>query len=214
MEQYEITNKNKVKRIPDRGSYDKESVYEILDSGRICHVGFSIDGQPFVIPTLFGREGNTIYLHGASTSRMLKNLEKGIRVCLTVTHLDGLVLARSAFHHSMNYRSVVLFGRAKIVEKEKKVQALKIISDNVIPGRWEEAREPNEKELKATTVLVMEIDQASCKVRTGPPSDDKEDLNLDIWAGILPISESYGAALQDEFVKNEPVPKSVKALLK
>jgi nitroimidazol reductase NimA-like FMN-containing flavoprotein (pyridoxamine 5'-phosphate oxidase superfamily) len=204
--------KSQVKRIPDRGQYDDQTLFSILDEGHTCHIGFCIDGQPFVIPTLYGRDGSKIYVHGATTSRMLKNLEKGIPVCLTVTHVDGLVLARSAFHHSMNYRSAVIFGNANKVEDAEKEHALELISENILPGRWEEVRKPNAKELKATTVMSIEIEEASSKIRNGPPSDDKEDLELGIWAGVVPLSSQFGSAEADEFVKEEPVPGSVKRL--
>ena len=207
-----FSEKSRIKRIPDRGHYDEKTLFSILDTGRICHMGFCLNGQPFVIPTLYGRDGSKIYVHGASTSRMLKNLEKGVPVCLTVTHVDGLVLARSAFHHSMNYRSAVVFGRAVLVAEDKKEHALKVISDHIIPGRWEEVRSPNKKELKATSVLALKIDEASSKIRTGPPSDDKEDLELGIWAGVVPFNTTFGKALSDESVKDEAVPESVKKL--
>jgi len=213
MEKSYLGDKSKVKRIPKRGHYDEKTLFEILDDGLICHVGFCIEGQPFVIPTLYGREGNKIYLHGASTSRMLKSIERGISVCITVTHVDALVLARSAFHHSMNYRSAVVFGKATKVSDEEKENVLKIISDHVITGRWEEVRSPNEKELKATTVLELTIDEASSKIRTGPPGDEKEDLELGIWAGLVPYNSTIGQPIADEFVNNEPVPESVKNLL-
>jgi len=209
MEKSYLGDKSKVKRIPNRGHYDEKTLFEIIDNGLICHVGFCIDGQPFVIPTLYGREGNKIYLHGASTSRMLKSLEKNIPVCITVTHVDALVLARSAFHHSMNYRSAVVFGKATKVSDEDKERVLKVISDQVITGRWEEVRKPNAKELKATTVLELIIDEASSKIRTGPPGDEKEDLELGIWAGLVPLNTGFGAPQADEFVKGEETPDSV-----
>jgi len=187
MGSYNIDAKNKVKRIPDRGYYDKATVYEILDSAFVGHVGFVIDGQPFVIPMAYGRKGNNIYLHGATSSRLVGQLGEGIPACLTVTHLDGMVLARSTFHSSMNYRSAVIFGQARIVEDDRKIECLKIITDHILKGRWEETRHPHKNELKATTVLELKIDQASAKIRTGPPIDDKEDYNLDIWAGVVPI---------------------------
>ncbi len=187
MGSYNIDSKNKVKRIPDRGYYDKATVYEILDGVFVGHVGFVIDGQPFVIPMAFGRKEDHIYLHGATSSRLMRQLGDGIPACLTVTHLDGIVLARSTFHSSMNYRSAVIFGQAKIVENERKIECLKIITDHILKGRWEETRPPHDKELKATTVLELTIEQASAKIRTGPPIDDKEDYDLDIWAGVIPI---------------------------
>lgn len=210
MEQFEVTSRNKVKRAPDRGRYEKSTVYEILDAGFLCHISFVADGQPIIIPTLYGREGNKIYIHGASTSRMIKNLEEGVPISLAVSHVDGLVLARSAFHHSMNYRSVVVFGTARIVSGEDKERALFIISEHLIKGRWDEVRPPNAKELKATTVLAIEMDQASAKVRTGPPKDDKEDYELDVWAGVIPMGMGIGSPVRDELLKpNVNTPKSV-----
>ncbi|MGK7389912.1 MAG: pyridoxamine 5'-phosphate oxidase family protein [Candidatus Cyclobacteriaceae bacterium M2_1C_046] len=198
-----INNRNKVKRIPKRGHYDQETLYNILDAGFVCHVGFIQNNQPFVIPTLYGRIDDKLYIHGASTSRMLKELEKGLDVCLTVTHVDALVLARSAFHHSMNYRSAMVFGKAYIAEEPEKSQALKAISDNIIAGRWEEVREPSAKELKATTVLRLEIEQVSSKVRTGPPGDDEPDYELPIWAGLLNFETSVKEIITDPLLKKE-----------
>jgi len=213
MEKSYLGSKSKVKRIPKRGHYDEKTLYKILDSGHLCHLGFSVADQPFVIPTLYGREEGKIFLHGASTSRMLKTIEQGIPVCLTVTHVDALVLARSAFHHSMNYRSAVIFGTAFLVVGEQKKHALKVISDHIIPGRWEEVRTPNEKELKATSVLQLQIEEASCKIRSGPPSDEKEDIDLGIWAGIVPMNITYGQSEADEYVNKEPIPASVRSLI-
>ena len=192
MEHFEKTQRNKVKRIPDRGHYDRETLYKILDDGFICHVGFVMDGQPFVIPTAYGRKDDVIYIHGATTSRMLKVLQTNAPVCLTVTHTDGLVLARSVFHHSMNYRSAVVFGRATLVPDDEKVEALKVVTENILQGRWEEAREPNSKELKATSVLAIQIDEASSKIRTGPPGDEKEDYELlSIWKFLQLQNQKY-----------------------
>lgn len=198
------TDRNKVRRIPNRGHYDKETIYPILDSGFLCHVGYSVDGQPYVIPTLYGRHEDNIYLHGSAASRMLKNLSQGIAVCLTVTHVDGLVLARSAFHHSMNYRSAVVFGTAVEVTGEEKDQGLFVISESVLKGRWDEVRGPNDKELKATTVLRLTIESASAKIRTGPPSDEGEDYALPIWAGVVPIRQVYETP-QDDPKLNEGI---------
>lgn len=203
MSDFPKTARNKVKRIPKRGHYDKETIYKILDSAFIAHVGFIVNGQPFVIPTAYGREGDTIYLHGATTSRMLVNLKLGIPCCLTVTHLDGLVLARSTFHHSMNYRSAVIFGRAIEVEGEEKMKALEIVTENILKGRWEESRKPNAKEMKATSVLRLEIDEASAKIRTGPPGDEKEDYDLPIWAGVIPLNHVWGTPEVDPLMKEE-----------
>lgn len=210
MDNYPIDQRNKVKRVPERGHYDKETVFQILDAGKICHASFVVDDQPFVIPTIYGRDGDVLYLHGATTSRLIKQLETGVKMALAVTHLDGLVLARSAFHHSMNYRSVVVFGTAKLVADDKKMHALKVISDQLIPERWEESRLPNSKELKGTSVLEITIDQASAKIRTGGPKDDKEDYELDIWAGVVPMRSSYQTIIPDPELKNGiEIPKSV-----
>jgi nitroimidazol reductase NimA-like FMN-containing flavoprotein (pyridoxamine 5'-phosphate oxidase superfamily) len=194
---FEKTDRNNVKRVPNRGHYDRETIFEILDAGFLCHAGFVVGDQPFVIPTLYGRIDDKIYLHGSAASRMLKNLADGIPVCLTVTHVDGLVLARSAFHHSMNYRSAVIFGNALPTSGAEKVDALFAISEQVLKGRWEETREPNEKELKATSVLRVEIESGSAKIRTGPPGDEAEDYELPIWAGVVPIVQDYQLPVPD-----------------
>ena len=183
------TKRTEFRRLPSRGSHDVDTINAILDAGFLAHVGFSVDSQPYVIPTLYGRDGEKLYLHGSAASRMLGRLEAGIRGCITVTLVDGLVLARSAFHHSMNYRSVVAFGTAhKIDEPGKKTRALRIISEHLIAGRWNDVRSPSENELKATAVLEFSIEEASAKIRTGPPIDDEEDYSLPVWAGILPLS--------------------------
>jgi len=184
-----LTERTKLRRLPARGSHELDTIYRILDAAFLAHVGFCVNGQPFVIPTNFGREGDTLFIHGSAASRMLRELDKGVPGCVTVTHVDGLVLARSAFHHSMNYRSVVAFGTArKIDDPERKMHALKVISDHLINGRWDEVREPNEKEMKQTSVLEFAIEEASAKVRTGGPIDDEEDYALPVWAGVLPLS--------------------------
>jgi nitroimidazol reductase NimA-like FMN-containing flavoprotein (pyridoxamine 5'-phosphate oxidase superfamily) len=188
MTQFQPTERTQVKRLPKRGHYDAETVFQILDSAFVCHVGFSVDGQPFVIPTNYGRSGTTLYLHGSSASRMLKTLSSGVPVCVTVTHVDGLVLARSAFHHSVNYRSVVILGNAQLVEDPaEKMEALRIFTEHVVKGRWQEIRRPTEQELKATTVLALELEEVSAKVRTGGPVDDEPDYSLPVWAGVLPL---------------------------
>ncbi len=193
----DTTGRTRVKRVPSRGKYDKESIHSILDAHFLCHIGFVHEGYPVVIPTLYGRDSDNLYIHGASTSRMLKSLQKGIEISVAVTLVDGIVLARSAFHHSMNYRSVVLFGTAALItDPQKKLRALKVVSDQVLKDRWEEVRIPNEKELKATAVLSIPIDETSAKVRTGPPIDDREDYNLDVWAGVIPL----------QFTMQEPEP--------
>ncbi len=182
------TKRTELRRIPVRGSRDWETITQILDAAFLAHVGFCVDGQPFVIPTLYGRDGEELYLHGSAASRMLGELETGIPACVTVTLVDGLVLARSAFHHSMNYRSVVAFGTArKIADPELKIKSLRVISEHLIAGRWADVREPSDKELKATTVLEFSIEEASSKVRTGPPLDDEKDYGLPVWAGVLPL---------------------------
>jgi nitroimidazol reductase NimA-like FMN-containing flavoprotein (pyridoxamine 5'-phosphate oxidase superfamily) len=194
---FEKTDRNQVKRVRDRGHYDRDTIFAVLDAGFLCHVGFIVSDQPFVIPTLYGRDDDNVYLHGSAASRMLNNLAEGIPVCLTVTHVDGLVLARSAFHHSMNYRSVVVFGTAVDVTGEEKERGLFVISEQVLKGRWDEVRPPIEKELKATSVLRVTIESASAKIRTGPPNDEAEDYDLPIWAGVIPVKQTFGTAEAD-----------------
>lgn len=192
------TARTTLRRLPKRGSYERRQVYEILDAGFVCHVGFVADGQPFVIPTAYGRAGDELYLHGARASRMLKALAAGAEVCVTVTHVDGLVLARSVFHHSINYRSVVVFGRARLVEsEEEKTRALEAFTEHVMPGRWAEARWPTQQELAATLVLALPLAEASAKIRVGPPVDDEEDYALPVWAGVLPLRTAAGTAEAD-----------------
>jgi uncharacterized protein len=182
-----VAERTRVKRIPDRGRYDRETIDAILDEGLVCHVGFEVDGQPYVIPTLYARAGDVVYLHGSSASRTLRQLSAGVPVCVTVTLLDGLVLARSVFHHSMNYRSVVLFGTATPLEGGEKESALHALVEHLAPGRWDEARQPTPTELKATSILALPIDEASAKVRSGPPKDEPEDEDLPVWAGVVPV---------------------------
>ena len=192
------SSKNRVRRVPKRGHYDTETINKILDKEFMCHVGFVHEEYPVVIPTLYGREGNRIYLHGSTASRMMKTLGKGVPVSIGVTRVNSLVLARSAFHHSANYESVVVFGTAILLEsKEDKLHALKVISDNILMNRWEECRTPSEKELKATAVLAVTIEEASAKVREGGPVDDKPDYELPIWAGELPINKTFGSPIPD-----------------
>jgi nitroimidazol reductase NimA-like FMN-containing flavoprotein (pyridoxamine 5'-phosphate oxidase superfamily) len=200
-----VTERSKLRRLPDRGSHEAEAVNRILDAGFLAHVGFCVDGQPFVIPTLYGRDGDRLYLHGSAASRMLRELDTGAPACVTVTHVDGLVLARSAFHHSMNYRSVVAFGRARRVEDpDRKAEALRIISEHLIRGRWADVRGPAENELKATAVLEFEIEEASAKVRTGGPKDDAEDYALPVWAGVLPLALTPGEPIPDGLAMEAP----------
>jgi nitroimidazol reductase NimA-like FMN-containing flavoprotein (pyridoxamine 5'-phosphate oxidase superfamily) len=192
------TPRTRVVREAHRGVYDRETAYSILDEGFLCHVGFVADGQPFVIPTSYGRKGNSLYIHGSAASRMLRNMKDGIPVCITVTLLDGLVLARSVFNHSMNYRSVVILGKATLVEDaSEKLEALRTLSEHIIPGRWDDARQPNERELKQTSVLRVSIEEFSAKVRTGPPIDDEEDYSFPAWAGVLPLKMVPGAPIDD-----------------
>jgi nitroimidazol reductase NimA-like FMN-containing flavoprotein (pyridoxamine 5'-phosphate oxidase superfamily) len=192
------TERTKLKRLPKRGHFDRETVYGILDEGFICHVGFAPQGQPFVIPTGYARVDDMLYIHGSQASRMLRTLSGGIDACVTVTIVDGLVLARSAFHHSMNYRSAVIFGRARIVEdREEKMAALVALSEHIVRGRWADVREPNEEEFIKTTVLELPLVEASAKIRTGPPLDDEEDYALPIWAGVIPLSLQAGEPIND-----------------
>jgi nitroimidazol reductase NimA-like FMN-containing flavoprotein (pyridoxamine 5'-phosphate oxidase superfamily) len=195
---YIPTSRTRVVREPHRGIYDRETAHKILDEGFICHVGFVVDGQPFVIPTGYGRSGDNLYIHGSAASRMLRNLDQGVPVCVTVTLLDGLVLARSIFNHSMNYRSVVVLGTARAVEDAKeKLEALRTLSEHILPGRWADARQPNEKELKATLVMRLPIEEFSAKVRQGPPIDDQEDYEFPTWAGVIPLRMVTGEPISD-----------------
>ena len=198
MQTYQPTERTQVHRLPKRGVYDKAQVHAILDEGFVCHIGFVVDGQPFVVPTNYGRVGERLLVHGSSASRMLRKLDQGIDLCLTVTLVDGLVLARSAFHHSVNYRSVMVLGKARpITDPQEKMAALHAITNHIVPGRWEEIRRPDERELKATSVLSLDLDEVSAKVRTGPPIDDEEDYALPIWAGVVPLRCQAGQPLPD-----------------
>ena len=193
------TARTRVIREPHRGVYDRETVYQILDEGFLCHVGFAVEGQPFVIPTSYGRKDSTLYIHGSAASRMLRQMREGVAVCITVTLLDGLVLARSVFNHSMNYRSVVILGKAELVDDTaEKLEALRILSEHILPGRWADARQPNERELKQTSVLRVPIEEFSAKVRSGPAIDDEEDYSFPTWAGVLPLEMKAGAPIDDE----------------
>jgi nitroimidazol reductase NimA-like FMN-containing flavoprotein (pyridoxamine 5'-phosphate oxidase superfamily) len=188
MESFSPTSRTQVKRLPKRGVYDKSAVHAILDEGIVCHVGFNFQEQPYVIPTGYVRVDDTIYIHGSPASRMLNAAGGGMEICLTVTLLDGLVLARSAFHHSMNYRSVVVLGKARLVtDPAEKVAALRAFVNHVVPGRWNECRQPTEKEVQGTIVLALPLEEVSAKVRNGPPIDDEEDYALPIWAGVVPL---------------------------
>jgi nitroimidazol reductase NimA-like FMN-containing flavoprotein (pyridoxamine 5'-phosphate oxidase superfamily) len=202
MSTFTPTARTQVKRLPKRAAYDRDTVFQILDEAFVCHVGFVADGQPFVIPTNFGRSGETIYLHGSAASRMLRTLGEGVPVCVTVTLTDGLVLARSAFHHSVNYRSVVVLGTARLVEDaSEKMEALRLFTEHIMKGRWEEIRWPTEQELKATTVLALPLLEVSAKVRTGGPIDDEEDYSLPVWAGVLPLPVMPALPIADARMK-------------
>ena len=198
-ESFTPSERTRVVREPQRGVYDRETVYKILDEGLVCHVGFSLEGQPFVIPTLFARVGDAIYFHGSAASRMLRGVSEGANVCVTVTLTDGIVLARSVFNHSMNYRSVVALGKATLVETpQEKLEALRAFTEKILSGRWDDARQPNEKELKATSILRLPLTEASAKVRVGPPEDDAPDYALSVWAGVIPLGVVAGAPIRDE----------------
>lgn len=214
-EQYEPTSLNRVRRVPKRGHYDKATIYPIVDASLIGHVGIADGDQPIVIPTLIARDGDTLLLHGAATSRLLKHAEQGKSICVTVTHIDGLVLARSAFHHSVNYRSAVLFGTGRAVtDYDEKMHALAIFTDKLIPGRWDDTRQPNPIEMKATAVIAIEIESASAKVRAAGVADDEEDYALDYWAGVVPITSSYGEPVADDRLpENIPVPHYVHEMI-
>ncbi len=202
------TPRTRVVREPQRAVYDRDLVNQILDEAFVCHVGFvansNSDFQPYVIPTSYGRNGDTLYIHGSAASRMLRNLDQGVPVCITVTLLDGLVLARSVFNHSMNYRSVVILGTATLVDDPaEKLAALRTLSEHIIPGRWDDARQPNEKELKATSVLRLPINESSAKIRVGPAVDDEEDYAFPTWAGVIPLEMTVGTAIRDDRCKQE-----------
>jgi nitroimidazol reductase NimA-like FMN-containing flavoprotein (pyridoxamine 5'-phosphate oxidase superfamily) len=192
------TARTRVVREPHRGVYDRKTAYQILDEGITCHVGFVVDGQPFVIPTGYGRAGDSLYIHGSAASRMLRRIDEGIAVCVTVTLLDGLVLARSIFNHSMNYRSVMILGTAvAVTEAKEKLAALRVLSEHILPGRWAESRQPSEKELKATLVMRLPIEEFSAKVRQGPPIDDEDDYGFPTWAGVIPLEVVPGKPIND-----------------
>jgi len=201
------TERTRVRRLPKRGAYDSETINSILDEAFVCHIGFVVDGQPYVIPTGFARIDNDLYIHGSSASRMLRSLDEGVQVCVTVTLVDGLVLARSAFHHSMNYRSVVILGKATLIEEpQEKDRAMEALTEHIVPGRWKDVRWPTELELKATSVLKVPIEEASAKIRTGGPVDDEEDYAMDVWAGVLPLKVSPSQPINDERLAQEIEP--------
>jgi len=198
-ESFSPTERTRVVREANRAVYDREEIYKILDEGFVCHVGFSADEQTFVIPTMYSRVGDAIYFHGSAASRMLRNVSAGVNVCVTVTLADGLVLARSVFNHSMNYRSVVALGVAKLVDTpQEKLDALRAFTEKILPGRWKDARQPNERELKATSILRLALNEVSAKVRSGPVEDDAEDYALNVWAGVVPFRLVADAPIRDE----------------
>ena len=197
----QVTDRTRVRRHPERGLFDRAALYAILDEGFVCHIAFAVEGQPYAIPTGYARLGDALYLHGSAASRMVRQLSAGLEVCVTVTLVDGLVLARSAFHHSMNYRSAVVLGRARLVtERDEKYAALRAFTDHVVPHRWAEVRPITEPELKGTAVLALPIEEASAKVRTGPPLDDGDDLTWPVWAGVVPLVMTPGDLVPDAHV--------------
>jgi nitroimidazol reductase NimA-like FMN-containing flavoprotein (pyridoxamine 5'-phosphate oxidase superfamily) len=201
MTDFDQADRNRVRRVAHRGHYDAETIYAIIDASPICHVGFVDDGKPFVIPTIHARLDDSLVFHGAPASRMMKCIEAGEEVCVTITLLDGLVLARSVFHHSMNYRSAVLFGRGKLIaDNTRKLEALAVLTEHIMPGRWDDARRPNDKEMKATKVVELPIDLASAKVRTGGPGDEEEDYVLPVWAGVIPLRQQALTPIDDELL--------------
>lgn len=210
------SSKSKVVRGSNRAHYDNENLYQILDTGFICHLSYNYNGSPIIIPTGYVREDDIVYIHGSLKNRMMNSIIEQEEACVSVTHLDGLVLARSAFHHSFNYRSAVVFGKPfKVDDKDEKDRVLALLTENILPGRWEEVRTPSDKELKATMVIGIRIKEFSVKIRGGGPIDDKNDYELEIWAGELPIQQKYGQPVPDEQLKVElPVPNSVMNALK
>ena len=202
MQAFTPTQRTQLRRYPTRGTFDAATIYSILDEAFLCHIGFVVDGQPFVIPTGYARSGDQLYIHGSAVSRMVRTLGAGVDVCVTVTLLDGLVLARSGFHHSMNYRSVVALGKARVVSgAEEKLAALRAITNHIVPERWDEIRPPTEQELKATTVLAIPLNEVSAKMRSGPPMDDEEDYSLPVWAGVVPVRMQAGEPVDDPRLK-------------
>ncbi len=198
-ESFTPNERTRVVREPQRGIYDRETIYKILDEGMVCHVGFSANDQPFVIPTLYARVGDAVYFHGSAASRMLRSVSAGLSVCLTVTLTDGIVLARSVFNHSMNYRSVVALGKATLVDAPpEKLEALRAFTEKILPKRWDDVRQPNEKELKATSILRLPLTEVSAKIRVGPPEDDAPDYDLPVWAGVIPMHITTDAPIRDE----------------
>lgn len=212
MSEFEKTGLNKVVRGPKRAAYDEKTIFEIADSHFLCHLGYVYEGSSIVIPTAYGRKGNTFFVHGSTKNRMINFLLNNERVSLTITHMDGIVLARSVFHHSFNYRSAVIFGKPRLVtDWDEKMEALELITENIIKGRWDEAREPNKKEMKATSVMAIEMTDASAKIRAEGANDEPEDADLDVWAGVLPMHVGIGAPIRNDDCKpGMETPESVK----
>lgn len=207
------TKRTTLKRIPEKGSLDRETIFAILDEALYCTIGFVHNESPVVLPTIHGRDGALLYLHGSPASRMLRTLRTGIDLAVSVTVLDGLVLARSLFHSSMNYRSVAIFGKARPTQGPEKLHGLEVISNHTLPGRWEHARRPSAKELRATTVLAIPIDEASAKISTGPPEDDEEDYELDVWAGVVPLRVAADPPVPDPRLPDMDLPDHVQDLI-
>jgi nitroimidazol reductase NimA-like FMN-containing flavoprotein (pyridoxamine 5'-phosphate oxidase superfamily) len=198
METFTPTSRTRVGRHAERGNYDRFQIYAILDEGFICHIGFVVDGQPYVIPTAYGRAGDQLYFHGAAANRMLRSLAQGVDVCATVTLVDGFVMARAAFRQSLNYRSVVILGKARLVtDPVEKMEALRCLTNHVVPERWEEVRVPNEKELAATSVLALPLQELSAKIRSGPPLDSEDEWSTPVWAGVVPLKMQIGEPVAD-----------------
>lgn len=212
MSEFKKTDRNRVKRLSKRGVYDQSVVYEILDAGYVCHVGFVSEDQPFIIPMAYGRDKDVIYLHGSTGSRLQQVLSDKTDCCISVTHLDGIVMSRSAFDHSMNYRSVVIFGKCRSLETvTEKRKAMKVVTEHLVPGRWDEVQQPRDEELEATSVIAVSIDEASAKIRSGPPQDSRKVLDLPVWAGVIPFERSAGEPVPDPVLDSEiPVSPSVK----
>lgn len=212
MSEFPQTELNKVKRLPKRGQYDKKTIYEIVDEALICHAGFVLEGQPFVMPTIHVRIDDTIYLHGAVANRMLTHIKAGNNVCLTMTLIDGIVFARSVFHHSMNYRSAVLFGKGRVIgDYDEKWKVFQALTEHIAKGRWNDARKPSDQETNSTTIVAIDIDSASAKIRTGPAKDDEEDYSLAIWAGVMPVKMEFGEPINDErLIKEIQIPGYIK----
>jgi hypothetical protein len=210
-----VTDRTRLRRFPVRGVFDRDAVYRILDEGFVCHVAFAVDGQPYAIPTAYARIGDALYLHGSTASRMLRTLAEGVDVCVTVTLVDGLVLARSAFHHSMNYRSVVVLGRAKLLsDAAEKAAALRAFTNHIVPGRADEVRPMTDQEIASTSVLALPIEEASAKMRSGPPKDDDEDLSWPVWAGVVPLALASGVPVPHERVRPDVAPIDPRRLVR